>query len=128
MKLKVLLIAFFLPALLILTGKYTVAQVKKSGTVTLSGYVKDLNNSETLPGAIVTIKGTNVKVTANSYGFYSLTLVPGMYTVESRYIGYNTNETTIELNQDKTVDFNMVAASTFIKEVVISAGKTKKKI
>lgn len=128
MKIKVLLIAFFLPAFLVFAAKHTVAQVKKAASVTLSGYVKDLNNSETLPGAIVSIKGTNVKVTANSYGFFSLTLVPGVYTVESRYIGYNTNETTIDLNQDKTVNFNMVSASTFIKEVVISADKTNKNI
>ncbi len=125
---KLRLLAFLLPALLTLAPMLAEAQVRKTSMVTLSGYVKDLSNSETLPGAVVTIKGTDLKVTANSYGFYSLTLTPGVYTAESRYIGYNTKVTTIDLNRDKTVNFDMAVASTVIKEVVISAEKTNQNI
>ena len=50
--------------------------------VTLSGYIKDASNGETLIGATAYVRETQQGVTSNEYGFYSLSLLPGSYTIE----------------------------------------------
>ncbi len=67
---------------------------------TISGYIKDLSNGESLLAASVYIvelaKGTNT----NEYGFYSITLPADTYTVRINYVGLQTVERKIELNRD----------------------------
>ena len=48
---------------------------------TLSGYVSDLNNGESLIGVNIVVDSLNVGTTSNSYGFYSLTLPEGKYDI-----------------------------------------------
>ncbi|MBL7917292.1 MAG: carboxypeptidase-like regulatory domain-containing protein, partial [Bacteroidia bacterium] len=55
---------------------------------TLSGYVKDAKNGESLIGASVVKAGTTTGAVANEYGFYSLTLPKGTHTIVVSYIGY----------------------------------------
>ena len=48
---------------------------------TLSGYLKDALNGEGLIGANVYVKELKVGNSSNTYGFYSITLNPGEYTL-----------------------------------------------
>ena len=48
---------------------------------TLSGYVKDAATGEFLPGANVYLKEIMQGTSTNSYGFYSLTVPSGNYTL-----------------------------------------------
>ena len=48
---------------------------------TLSGYISDLNNGESLIGVNIVVDSLNVGTTSNSYGFYSLTLPEGISSV-----------------------------------------------
>ena len=54
--------------------------------VTLSGVVSDANNNETLIGVSVYISELNIGTYTNEYGFYSITLHKGNYTVQISYI------------------------------------------
>lgn len=48
---------------------------------TLSGYIKDKSNGEGIIAANVYVKELKTGTSSNTYGFYSLTLPPGSYTL-----------------------------------------------
>ena len=49
---------------------------------TISGYVKDSLTGETLIGANISVKNKTKIIASNQYGFYSLTLEEGTYTIK----------------------------------------------
>jgi len=55
--------------------------LKAQSNFTLSGYVKDASTGEYLPGANVFIKEILKGTSTNSYGFYSITVPKGNYTL-----------------------------------------------
>jgi len=85
----------------------------------ISGYIKDASNGELMIGATVYV--TNIKggATTNLYGFYSVTLEPGDYTVEYRYIGYSTITKEISLSTNVELDIELSADNQELEEVVI---------
>ncbi|MGL1888271.1 MAG: TonB-dependent receptor [Reichenbachiella sp.] len=108
----------YLIALAILLGSSSlIAQ-----NYTISGYVKDANNGETLIGATVLIKGSAKGVVTNVYGFYSLTLPAAEYQIEVRYIGFNSIVQTVNLSgSDQRLDVELNSESTKLEEIVVSA-------
>ncbi|WP_245907053.1 TonB-dependent receptor [Reichenbachiella versicolor] len=87
---------------------------------TVSGYVKDASNGETLIGASVLIKGTAKGVVTNVYGFYSLTLPAGQYEMEYRYVGFDNKTSMIDLSSgDQRVDIELADGGQKLEEVVI---------
>ena len=62
---------------------------------TLSGTIIDANSNETLIGVNVVIPALKTGVTTNEYGFYSITIPKGNYTVQISYLGYQTIEESI---------------------------------
>ncbi|SMD34670.1 Outer membrane receptor proteins, mostly Fe transport [Reichenbachiella faecimaris] len=89
---------------------------------TMSGYLKDASNGETLIGATVLIKGTTQGAITNVYGFYSLTLPADTYEVEFRYIGFISVEQTVDLTSgNQRVDIELPEESQQLDEIVISA-------
>lgn len=90
---------------------------------TLSGYVKDSLTGETLIGATVTVKGKTKIITSNQYGFYSLTLEAGSYTITCSFIGYNTKEFDINLKENNTYNIELSNRSSMQEEVVVVSKK-----
>jgi len=68
--------------------------------VTLNGYIKDGLSGETLIGANIVVKGSGKTVTSNNFGFFSITLIKGKYQLTCSYIGYQTKELYLDLNND----------------------------
>jgi len=96
---------------------------------TINGTLKDAQNGEDLIGAIVAVKelpGTGAA--SNVYGFYSLSLEKGTYTLLIQYIGYNTITQTVELTENKKLDFQLSTASQSIKEVVVSSEREDRNV
>ena len=74
---------------------------------TISGYIKDSENGETLIGATVFVKEIGKGTTSNVYGFYSISLPAGTYELEYSYLGFDTKTETITLdgeNVTKTIE------------------------
>lgn len=88
---------------------------------TLSGYVKDASNGETLIGATVLIKELKTGNVTNFYGFYSITLEPGEYIVNYSYIGYETIDRLVSLTSNQRFDIEMKENSTELDVVVVTA-------
>jgi hypothetical protein len=112
--------------LLLLLGmsSYTNAQSK----VTISGYVKDKENGEVLFGSTVSVKGQTIAVATNAYGFYSLTLSPGEYTILYNYLGYESTSRTINLNKNERIDILLQVKGRAINEVTISSTKKNENV
>lgn len=88
---------------------------------TLSGNIKDAANGEDLIGAAVTVNGTSTGAVTNFYGFYSLTLREGSYTIKISYLGYETVSRQVELNSDLKLDVEMQQEEEQLEEVVVTA-------
>ncbi|MEP2024521.1 MAG: TonB-dependent receptor [Reichenbachiella sp.] len=87
---------------------------------TISGYVKDASNGETLIGATVLIKGSSQGVITNVYGFYSITLPENTYEVEYRYIGYQSVVQQVDLTENQRIDIELPSESQQLQEIVIT--------
>ncbi len=90
---------------------------------TISGTMRDKASGEELIGATVVVKEIpNTGKAANEYGFYSITLPKGSYTLIVSYIGYNEMTKTISLDKNQKIDWNLESGKT-LAEVVIKATK-----
>jgi outer membrane receptor protein involved in Fe transport len=89
---------------------------------TVSGYVKDAGNGETLIGATIAVKGQTKGISTNQFGFYSLTLTEGDYTLVCSYTGYQTSSSDIRLTEDRQLNFDL-SVRTAMEEVVITSKK-----
>lgn len=87
---------------------------------TLNGYVKDANNGEGLIGVSVYVRENASGVATNPYGFYSLTLPTGDYTLIYSYVGYAKKEVKVSLTTDLTLDVELEEAARELEEVVVS--------
>ena len=95
---------------------------------TISGHVRDQSNGEVLIGANVYLKGTTTGTTTNAYGFYSLTLTSGKYTVVCTYVGYSRKEIDLRLAGDTTLDIELMPKTTELEEVVVEGEKRNSNI
>ena len=88
---------------------------------TISGYVKDSLNGETLTGAAVSLPASHKGIASNSYGFYSITLNKGKYILVCTYIGYQEKIIEVDLSTDKQYNFEMSPKYSTAQEVVITS-------
>ena len=98
---------------------------------TVSGSITDLKNGEDLFGASVVVKElTNTGAQANVYGFYSLSLPKGKYTLVYRYSGYEDVEKAIDLSENITLNIELGVSADVqqIEEVVITSKKENENI
>lgn len=109
---------FLLSPLLLLIALNALAQ----GNYTISGYVKDAASGETLIGTSVSVTGPSRAGTqANDYGFYSLSLPGGTYTVSVTSIGYTEYKKEVKLDKNLTLNIELRENNQTLDEVTISA-------
>jgi CarboxypepD_reg-like domain/TonB-dependent Receptor Plug Domain len=89
---------------------------------TLSGHIKNVSSGEELIGATVrtTVAGEIVGAVANSYGFYSLTLPKGDYTLKYSFVGFAPFYKEIILDGNQKIDIEMEESNTLNKVLVTS--------
>ncbi len=91
---------------------------------TISGTVQDATSGEQLLGATVRVaENPNIGTITNEYGFYSLSLEKGNYTILINYIGYETFQKEVTFDQNKKIDFNVSPNSKTLEIVEIVAKK-----
>ena len=96
--------------------------------VTLSGYVKDVNTGETLIGANVYVKSNpQIGASSNTYGFYSITLDSGTYTIVASYLGYQDIEMELSISSNAKRNFEL-SEGVQIEEVVVTADEPESNI
>lgn len=101
-------------------------------TYSVSGTVKDKKNGELLIGVTVKVsEDPSINVVANEYGFYSLSLPEGNYTIIISNSGYKDFEQQIKVDQNIKLDLPLIqqeAISKSIDEVVITGIKKDKNL
>ena len=88
--------------------------------VTISGYINDAANGESLIGATVYVQETASGTVTNVYGFYSITLEPSDYTVEYRFLGYETIAKKVQLSENQRIDLELSEGGVQLTEVVVT--------
>lgn len=92
---------------------------------TLSGVVVDGTNNETLPGATVLIKETGEGTVTDIDGNFRLTNVPGDATISVSFIGYKTQE--LSVNGQSVLNVNLDPDVKALEEVVVVGYGTQNK-
>ncbi|SFD38261.1 TonB-dependent receptor [Algibacter pectinivorans] len=87
---------------------------------TLSGTISEEKSNETLIGVNIIFPEISAGTTTNEYGFYSITVPEGTYTIVISYLGYTTISETITLTEDITKNFNLADALESLDEIVIT--------
>ena len=117
---------YLISCLIVFTALTTSAQ-----KFTISGTLKDATNGEDLYGGMIKVKElTNVGAISNAYGFFSLTLEKGTYTLIFRSTGFESKETVVELNKDieLKVELDIPKDVQNIEEVEVKAQKENENI
>lgn len=96
--------------------------------VTISGYIKDKNTGEELIGATVSIDELHTGVSTNVYGFYSLSVAAGTYTVSFSYVGFVSQKEKMTLTKNTTYSLELAPSTTDIQEVVVSREAANKNV
>lgn len=96
---------------------------------TISGSIKDESNGEDLIGVTIFVKelpGTGT--VTNVYGFYSLTLPKGQYTIQYSYVGYKTVEFKADLTKNIKNNIQISSNSTDLGVFEVSAEREDENI
>jgi len=111
-------------------GFFMLIQVADAQTnYTINGYIKDAKDGEELIGASIHIIDMNtIGTSTNAYGFYSITLPEGTYTVTVQYIGYKSCSLQIILNQNIKQNFILYENTEQLDEVIITSEKREENI
>ncbi len=88
---------------------------------TLSGYIRDAETGEELIGAAVYFEEIREGGISNMYGFYSVTVPAGSYTVRYSYLGYEQQQFPVLLDQNRNLDVELKTTSRSLEEVVVTA-------
>lgn len=121
---KLLYLFVYLVSILCLASLAQAQQTK----FTISGYVKDASNGETLIGATVKVKDTNQGAAANEYGFFNITLPQGNYVLIFSYLGFDPQEIPVILNKNITINTKLTAHSVQTGEVVVTSDRTDRNV
>lgn len=93
---------------------------------TVNGIIKDAENGETVFGASVYFKNTTIGLLTNEYGFYSLTVPEGTYTLIISYMGYDEIVQEIIIDRDQKYDFELVESTNELNEVIVVAEESER--
>ncbi|HEV7781668.1 MAG TPA: TonB-dependent receptor, partial [Chitinophagaceae bacterium] len=90
-----------------------------SNRFTLNGYVKDSLTGESIIGATVSVNGQSRGVASNQYGFYSITLEEGEYTISVSHVSYLGGSVPVSLHANQSFNFEIVSRSSALSDVVV---------
>jgi hypothetical protein len=107
---------------ILLTRKETSTSTGKK--FSLHGTIRSAKTGETIIGATVSIVGTSAATSSNEYGFYSLTLPEGHYTVQLSAIGLETKQVAVDLTKDTQLSLSLEEESKELAAVTVTASAT----
>jgi hypothetical protein len=93
--------------------------------ITLSGTVQDATSGENLTGATVRVRELpGVGTGANAYGFFTLTVPAGTYTLEASFVGYATQQRQLTITASQRLNFKLKPSGNDLSEVVVTGRST----
>lgn len=105
----------------IIDNQIILTEVLPPPNVTISGYIVDEGNGESLPGAIVYLPGAHTGTYTNSYGFYSITQNQSdSIEMMVSYLGYNRIFRKVSASRNLTQNIFLTKTSMELNTVVVS--------
>ena len=106
---KIFLLVIFLVSL----------NINSQNNFTFSGYVLDSQTNELVIGASVIIDELNIGTITNSYGFFSITVKEGNYSVKTQNLGYKDDLQIISLNKNIILNIYLTEEVESLDEVIV---------
>jgi len=98
-------------------------------TATISGFIRDSKTGETLTGAVIYAKeNPKIGITSNSYGYFSLSLPIGKYSLLVQFMGYKTKLIPVDLKENIQIAIDMEEESISLKEITITGERRNNNI
>jgi hypothetical protein len=94
---------------------------KKSAIIT--GFVKDIKNGEALIGASVYIDSLSTGVVTDQFGYYSITVPTGRYTLQVSSLGMKETRRRIVVYSDGKLNIEMQDDVPSLKNITVEAGR-----
>lgn len=89
---------------------------------TISGHVRDASTGEELIGVSVCLKSnTKTGTISNVYGFYSLTIQDGEYTIRYSMMGYDAKEISVSLSESLTRNIELSERAVVLDAISVTA-------
>lgn len=95
---------------------------------TLSGVITDRDGGELLSGAILSVQNTSYNTQSNAYGFYSITLPEGDYSLLVRYMGYESQLIQVQLHARQTLNIKLRAVTYELENIDVKGEEANKNI
>ncbi len=93
-------------------------------SITLTGFVKDIKNGEAIAGASIYIDSTYTGVVTDQFGYYSITVKPGLHTLEITSIGMKDTKRHLIVYGDGKLNIDLQDFIPSLKNVIITAEKS----
>lgn len=116
------------PGLIALVLTFLPYLIQAQSKASVSGYVRDANNGETLISANVALQEINKGASSNTLGYYTITEIPeGEYLLLATYIGYERYEKriTLEAGENLRLNIDLKPESVSLEEVVVESESEK---
>ena len=110
-KLCLLIIIFLYPSITFALDRFTI-----------SGYVRDTFSGEELIGTSIYIDELKTGASSNVYGFYSLTIPAGDYTIRYSNVGYIAKEISVSLSENIINNIELSVEPVVVKSTKVTAG------
>lgn len=94
----------------------------------VSGHIKDATTGEDLFGAAVLVVELSTGTVSNEYGFYSVSLTQGSYTLKFSYLGYEQQIHKVKIDKDVTLEISLAPRAARLQEVEIIAARTDENV
>ena len=98
------------------------AHAQEPETVRLSGYVRSAANDEVLRTARLEIVEPGLSIATNRFGYYSIELAPGGYTIRVSRLGYETVTRDVNLEATTSADFALPLRPISVAELTVETG------
>ncbi len=96
----------------------------------INGHVIDAETGEHLPYCLITLPGTSLSCLTDASGHYVIRdLHPGRYTLSASYTGFVTEQRTVDIRPDQTleVNFELHVDAFMLDQVVVTSSKSETK-
>jgi len=121
MEKKIFLFIFIFSSLILNRG---FSEISSPKSATISGFIRDASTGESLTGAVIYPKeNPSIGISSNAYGYFSLTLPIGKYSLIIQFMGYKTKTVPLDLKENIKLTIDMEDESIALKEVTITGEK-----
>ena len=91
-----------------------------SPTATLNGYIREGQTGEGLFGATIFVRELKTGTSTNEFGYYSLTLPKGQYTIDFAFTGYENSFFQVRLRSSGEFNVDLFKDLVVLEEVMIT--------